>query len=240
MIITSVKNKLVLDLLKLKDTKNIKARKEFLVEGEHLVNEAYSNGLLKLVLSTIDREFKDVEVIIVTEEIIKKLSNTVTPQSIIGVCKLMEEKQISGNVIILDSIKDPGNLGTIIRTALAFEVTSIIASKDTVSIYNDKVIRATQGAIFKINICYTDLVTKLGELKQNGYNILSTSLKANKYISQLGSVSPFALIIGNEANGVSNEVESLATEVFKIKISDKMESLNAAVASAICLYELTK
>lgn len=177
MTIDSVDNKKIKNIRKLNQKKYRDETNEFLVEGIHLVKEAYKEGLLKEVILEENEEidFK-VDTTYVTYNVIKSISSLDTPYKIIGVCKKKEEKEINGNVLVLDGLQDPGNLGTIIRSAVAFNVDTIILSKDTVDLYNPKVVRSTQGMNFHINIIRRDLEHEINTLKEKGYTVYSTDV----------------------------------------------------------------
>ena len=160
---------------------------------------------------------------------IKSISSLDTPYKTIGVCKKKEEKEINGNVLILDGLQDPGNLGTIIRSAVAFNVDTIILSKDTVDLYNPKVVRSTQGMNFHINIIRRDLENEIKALKEKGYIVYSTDVINGKY----------AIIMGNEGNGVRENIKNLSDEKLYIKMNNDCESLNVGVATSIILYEFS-
>lgn len=239
MIITSLENKEIKRITKLKSKKYRDELQEFIVEGEHLVEESYKNKVLKkiILLENTDIDI-DVEKIYVNHDIMKKISNLDSPPKVIGICKLLEEKEIGDRVLILDGIQDPGNLGTIIRSAVAFNIDTIILSNDTVDMYNSKVIRSTQGMLFYINIIRTDLMEVLPELKKNNYTLYTTNVTNGTDIKNCEKHNKFALIVGNEGNGVSKKVSDYADYTIYIKTNNNVESLNVAVATSILLYEL--
>lgn len=238
--ITSINNQLIKDIYQLKQKKYRNLTKQFMVEGLHLVEEAYKNKVLKIVLSNDElllNRFNNVKTVLVNNQIIEKLSNTTTPQNVLGVVDIIENKfELVDKYLILDGVNDPGNLGTIIRTSLALGVNHLILSNNTVDIYNDKVIRATQGAIFKANIYYTDLEDIYKKLKQNNIKIITTSLEANKTLNDLEKMDKFAVVVGNEANGISNVSKEYADELIIIPMKNNIESLNVGIASGIILY----
>lgn len=239
MIITSLENKEIKKITKLKSKKYRDELQEFIVEGEHLVEESYKNKILKkiILLENTDIDI-DVEKIYVNHDVMKKISNLDSPPKVIGICKLLEEKEIGNRVLILDGIQDPGNLGTIIRSAVAFNIDTIILSNDTVDMYNSKVIRSTQGMLFYINIIRTDLMEVLPELKKKNYTLYTTNVTNGTDIKNCEKQNKFALIVGNEGNGVSKKVSDYADYTIYIKTNNNVESLNVAVATSILLYEL--
>lgn len=237
--ITSLNNAHIKELAKLYDNKERNKRGLVLVEGLHLVKEAYQLGILSEVLMVNEEDALDgVTNILVTSDIIKKLSSTSTPQQVLGVAKIENKKLVYGNtILILDGVSDPGNFGTIVRTATALGVASIIVAGG-IDIYNEKVVRATQGAIFKMPIVKMDLKEAINDLKQKDYLVLATSLRDASDLEDIKEINKYALILGNEAKGVSSDALSLCDKAIKIKMDGDMESLNVAIAGAICLYSL--
>lgn len=239
--ITSPTNPFIKDLMKLYDSGERKQKNKFLVEGYHLVNEAKQAGVLDIVLISNEDDFIDgVTNILVTNDIINKLSKTKTPQGIMGVCNIKTNQVITGSkFLLLDNVSDPGNLGTIIRTALGFNIDSIIISPDSVDIYNDKVIRSTQGALFKIPIIEMDIISAINKLKQDNIYIIGSSLNNSVSLKTLNKVDKYAIILGNEAQGITAEVLSNTDINVKIEINEQLESLNVAIAGAILLFYLS-
>ena len=236
--ITSVENKKIKEIAKLNNRKYRKGTGLFIVEGEHLVEEAYKHNLLESVYSLNETCYENSEV--VSENVMRKLSNLDTIPNIIGVCKFKEEKEIGNKLLILDDVQDPGNLGTIIRSAVAFDIDTIVLSKETVDLYNSKVLRATQGMIFNMNIITRDLVSFVSDLKKNNYKIYSTNVVSGKEIKTLEKVSKYAIIMGSEGQGVKKEIGDMSDENIYIKMNPLCESLNVGVATSIILYELNK
>lgn len=243
MLITSVDNKKIKRYLSLKDIKGRKKERLFLVEGMHMCYEAFKNNLLidLIVLENTDISFNyEREITYVTENIMKRLSNLSTPNNIIGVCKMIDNNEIIGNhILILDEIQDPGNIGTIIRSSKAFNVDTIILSTNSVDIYNDKVLRSTQGMVFNMNIIYADLLEVIPKLQENGYVILGTDV--NDGVDVRG-VNPnkYALVMGNEGRGVREKIKNICDKNLYIKMNSECESLNVGVATSILLYELNR
>ena len=152
MVYTSIENKKIKDIKKINDKKYRDNESKFLIEGEHSILEAYKSGALIELILPENSEFKlDVDTIYVSSKVLKYISEVNTP-TMIGVCKKQEKSIIGNKVLILDDIQDPGNLGTIIRSSVAFNIDTIVLSKNSVDAYNSKVLRATQGMIFNINI----------------------------------------------------------------------------------------
>ncbi len=232
--IESLQNQKVKEWCKLKEKKYRDETNLFLVEGEHLIQEAEKKELVQEMISMEENERADYYV---TKEIMKKLSNQVSVSNRIAVCKKMVEKEISGDILLLDNIQDPGNLGTMIRSAVAFGFKDMILSHDTVDLYNDKVIRASQGMIFHLNIVRKDLSLFLKEIK-NEYQIIVTDVKKGENIKKLKKKNPLALIIGNEGQGVSESFKEYASDFVKIEMDENCESLNAGVSASILMYEI--
>lgn len=238
--ITSVSNPYIKELLKLQDKKTRDLENRFLIEGYHLVEEAkIANVLEEILIINESDAIENIETTLVNNEIISKLSKTKNPQSIIGVCKIESNNEIKGErLLLLDDVNDPGNLGTLIRSALGFNIDTIILSPNCVDVYNDKVIRSTQGAIFKINIVTKDLREVIKFLKSKEIKVIGTSLNKSLGLNSLDSIKKYALILGNEANGISEEVLNQTDFNIKIDINNKLESLNVAVAGAILMHYL--
>lgn len=165
--IESLNNSKVKNWAKLKEKKYRDETNLFLVEGDHLLNSAVVKKRVVEIISTDETmEIPGIPFYLVTDCIMKKLSSQVSSTKVIGVCKKNETQEITGNVCLLDNIQDPGNLGTIIRSAVAFHIDTLILSNDTVDVYNDKVIRASEGMIFNLNIIRADLMNIIKELKK--------------------------------------------------------------------------
>jgi len=231
--IESLSNDRIKEYTKLNQKKYRDESNMFLIEGTHLVEEAFKNNIVIEAFSLDDKYTK------VSEEVMKKLSNLDTPPKYLAVCKKLEEKEINGNVLILDGVQDPGNLGTIIRSSIAFNIDTIILSNDSVDLYNTKVLRATEGMIFNINIIRKDLNELLPTLKDN-YTIYTTNVVTGKKVEDIIVNKPFALIMGSEGTGVKESVASYSHETIYIPMNSKCESLNVGVATSIILYEFNK
>ena len=241
MLYTSIDNKKIKDIKKLNTKKYRDKCSKFLVEGEQLVLEAYKTGYLEELIIEKDVIFPiDIETSYVTNNVINYISELETPQNIMGICKKIEKKEYGSRILILDNIQDPGNLGTIIRSCVAFNIDTIILSENCVDLYNSKVIRASQGLLFHINIVRRDLLLEIPYLKDREYKILGTRVTHGKSLKLLEKISKFAIIMGNEGNGISEEVAELCDEFIYIDMNDKCESLNVGVATSIILYELDK
>lgn len=239
MLISSVENSKIKDIKKLQTKKYRDKAGLFLVEGEHLVIEAYKVGCLDTLILLDGCEFNlDVNTINVTSNVLKYLSELDTPQPMIGICRKKEVTELNGNIVILDNVQDPGNLGTIIRSAVAFNFDTVIISSDSVDVYNSKVIRASQGLLFNINIIVGNLDIIIPNLKQKGYQIYGTKVTGGKSVKSIAKKSLFAIIMGNEGNGMSDCISEYCDSFVYIEMNKKCESLNVGVAASILMYEL--
>ena len=235
MLITSLNNDHVKELAKLKEKKYRDSVNAFLVEGEHLVLEAYKAGLIKELILEKDRLFPiNVPTTYVTNDIIHKISCLESPSDVMAVVSKKEEDNIGEKILILDDIQDPGNLGTIIRSAVAFGIDTLVLSP----LYNPKVIRSTQGMIFHLNIIIRPLNEFIENLKKDNYKILGTKVTSGIDVKESKTYSHFALIMGNEGSGVKEEILDSCDECLYIKMNEECESLNVGVATSILLYEL--
>ena len=240
MLITSVHNQHIKELAKLKDKKYRDESDVFLVETKHLVLEAYKAGLIKELILEANEIFPlDVPVLYVSKEVLKKLSSVESPSNVMAVVYKRKDVNILGEkVLILDRIQDPGNLGTMIRSAVAFNIDTIICSKDTVDVYNPKVVRASQGMMFHVPILVRDTEKIIYELKDKDYKIVGTKVTNGHDVRESKIYSHFALVIGNEGQGISKNIEELCDEYLYIKMNSNCESLNASVAASILMYEI--
>ena len=235
--IESINNEQIKEIRKLKDKKYRDETNLFLVEGDHLVKEAYKAGCLEKLILTEDIYDFDVEKLLVSDKVIKSISE-LNNTKVIGVCKKVSTGlNLSSNVVILDGVQDPGNLGTIIRSCVAFNIENLVLSLD---LYNSKVLRSTQGMNFHINIVRDDLKNIISLLKDNNYTIYGTNVINGIDVKDVKNTDKYAIILGNEGNGISDEISSLVDKNIYIKMNDNCESLNVAVSGSIILYELNK
>ena len=235
--ITSLANQKVIYWAKLKMKKYRDIEHLFIVESENLVTEAMKKGIVVEIITTDSKEIDGYQTYNVTEEIMKRLTSLVTPPKIMAVCKYIMPDDIKGNVLILERLQDPGNLGTIIRSAVAFNFETIILSPDTVDVYNDKVIRSSEGMIFNINIIKSSIPDIIPVLKKNEYYIIGTNVNAGYEVRDYKKYK-CAYIIGNEGKGMSDELSGKCDGFIKLPMQKKCESLNAAVAASIIMYEV--
>lgn len=240
----------------LKSNKFRKTYNEFIVEGTKLVNEIlYSSFEISSLFATkrwfIENKNDISEIIELTEineKELKSISGLTTPNEVLAIVKI-PENEINKNtiyqdlVLVLDKIRDPGNLGTIIRTADWFGINNIICSKDTVDAYNPKVIQATMGSVSRVKVYYTNLENFLKEIPEN-IPVYGTFLEGeNIYTSKLPDKA--IIVIGNEANGISKEIENLVTHKifippFSSNQKQTAESLNASIATALICSEFRR
>lgn len=246
MVYTSIQNE------KIKGIKNLNLRKfrditnSFIVEGEHLVREAYKCNALKEVYvlegSCVDvSNMNGVSINYVNEKVLKYITELDKFPLIIGVCEKIKLSDNYGDrILVLDNIQDPGNMGTIIRSAVAFGVSNIVLSRDCVDLYNSKVLRSTQGMIFSCNINILDLDDFVSNIKTCGYKVYATRVNGGVSLKAIDRTQKFVVIMGNEGNGVRKSLMDLSDQFLYIDMSSKCESLNVGVATSIILYELSK
>lgn len=245
-LITSVQNQQVKEWKKLHRKKFRDKSKTFLIEGYHLIEAAYQTE--QDVRTVIVEEGKEApawmdqdHLVYVTTQVFKEIAQTETPQGIIAVVKMAPLPQQNDQyVLLLDAIQDPGNLGTIIRTADAAGFSKIILGNGTVDMYNDKVIRASQGSIFHIPIEQADLTQAIPSLQTAGYEVWATTLARAQNYATLRPAKKTAILLGNEGSGVDDTLLELADALVKIPIYGKAESLNVSIAAAILMYHLRK
>ena len=238
MVITSVNNDKIKYIRSLKQNKNIEKEGKFIIETKNLVMEAMKSGILLETISLEECNYNATNTV-VSDNVMKSISNLSSIPEVIGICKIVyEEKELGNKIIILDNLQDPGNLGTIIRSSCAFNFDSIILSLNSVNKYNDKVIRSSEGMIFKKNVIKKNLLEFIPNLKSLGYKIYATDVVNGTNVKNIDKNEKIAIIIGNEANGISCEVKALADKNIYINMNSNCESLNAAVAASILMYEI--
>lgn len=244
MLITSLENEKVKNYCRLKNRKYREKTGLFLVEGMHLVMEAYRAGMIEELILEQDEVLPlNLPTVYVTNEIIHKISEVECPTKVLALCRKKEEKkELGDHILILDGIQDPGNLGTIIRSAKAFHVDTIVLGENTVDLYNPKVVRSTQGMLFHSNIIRRELVPFLKEVKSKDIPIYGTKVEYGNDVRKLNNQEKkkYALIMGNEGNGVRNEILDLCDQYLYIEMDNQVESLNVAIATSIILYELDR
>lgn len=184
----------------------------------------------------------------VTDDVLKAMSDTQTPQGILALAKQYQYSltdvmngQGKAHLMILETLQDPGNLGTILRAGEGAGITGVIMNEDTADIYNPKVIRSTMGSVFRVPFVYvSDLKGTLRELKSAGVHLYAAHLKGVNSYDQEDYTGDIGFLIGNEAKGLSDEIAAMADTYVKIPMAGKVESLNAAIASSILMYETAR
>lgn len=238
--IVSRQNARVLYACSLKKESERMANGEFLLEGKLALEMGMNSGLVKEIFTTkeLDISYPSITINLVDQKVMDKLSEEKTPEGLVFIAKIpqFEDKNYQ-KIIYLDHLSDPGNLGTIIRTALGLGIEAIYLSKESVSPFNHKALSASKGAIFALPIFIKD-TNEIIKMKQLGYQIIATSL-GNEAISleNFKNKKPFICIFGNESRGVSDELLKLSDVIVKIPIQ-KIESFNVAVSAAIVIYNL--
>ena len=237
MLITSLNNDRIKELVKLKDKKYRDNNNLFFIEGKDIVDEAYKQSLIKelYVLEGTHIDM-DIPVTYVSHEVMKKISDMESISEYYAVCHKKTETSIGNKIIILDGIQDPGNLGTIIRSAVAFNFDTVVLSKNTVDLYNPKVLRSTKGMVFNINIIVRELNDFINEL--NDYIVYGTDVVNGNNIRDIEIPNKLAIVIGNEGRGISENIKKLCNKFIYIDMNSKCESLNASVAASILMYEV--
>ena len=239
MLITSLDNKKIKDLVKLYNKKYRDLYDKFVVDSVNFIKEADSLGLL---LEVYILEGNDLDVscskYFVTDKVMNKIKSVNTCLYVGVVKKPIFDGVLGDRVLLLDGVSDPGNMGTIIRSALGFNVSSVVLSNTCCDLYNDKCLRACEGSVLKVNVLREDLVSVIKSLK-GIVPIYVTDVCCGDDIRDV-SCSRFCLIMGNEGNGVSDELVALSDKKINIKTNSNLESLNVGVATSIILYEFSK
>lgn len=234
--IISLQNKKIKEWTSLHHKKDRDRTGLFLVEGEHLIEEALKTDAVAAIITDTVCPFSFPQVFHVTPQIMKKLSENVSAVHLIAVCHQKVRKPVRMNrVILLDGVQDPGNLGTLIRTAVSFSFDCVYLSEDTCDVYNDKAIRSTQGALFHMPVVRGDLSAIMTDLKQAGFLTVATSLEESKTFAQIPAREKMAFVFGNEGQGVTKKIQTQADERLRIEMHG-FESLNVAVAGGIVMY----
>lgn len=247
--IESKENKLFKDTKKLKEKKWRIKNKKYLIEGVRIVEEAIK-AKVKIDAIFLEEDLEDPRInaflegqsfnsYVLSKELFKSLCSTETPQGVIAIVDLSNsiEKKNGNFYILADKVQDPGNMGTIIRTAHAANAKGVIITKGTVDIYNEKTIRSTMGSIFYLPVIEDQDLECTKKLIDNGYKLLVSALDAEKNFFEEDLSGNYIIAVGNEGNGVSNEIKDLATVKVKIPMPGEAESLNVSVACAIMIYE---
>ncbi|AZR73670.1 23S rRNA (guanosine(2251)-2'-O)-methyltransferase RlmB [Anoxybacter fermentans] len=258
--ITSIKNSEVKFLRSLKKKKYREREKMFFIEGVRIIEDALADGaefvrvfyspMLETNSRGMELLFKlreaGVDEILLDDRLFKEVADTETPQGILAILKqpefeledLIAKKRLYPHILMLNGIQDPGNLGTIIRTAAGAGWSGVILTKGTVDLYNPKSLRATMGAIYKMPICKVeDLNFVWKKLRTHGYQIIVAALEGKTWHFEVDFSRPTLLVVGNEGNGVEPEVLKSADQLVKIPMAPDAESLNVAIAAGIIIFE---
>lgn len=255
--ISSTKNEQVKAVIELK--KKAKARREqglFVAEGRRMVSETPAGLLARLYLSeSFERDPRNQKFLsafpsyeTVADSVFGAMSDTQTPQGVLAVVRqpeytlpdLLGEGR-PAHLMVLENLQDPGNLGTILRAGEGAGVTGVIMSRDTVDLYNPKVIRSTMGSVYRVPFLYTeDLKETLGKVKARGVRLFAAHLEGRKNYEEADYTGAIGFLVGNEGNGLSDEISALADEKIRIPMAGEVESLNAAVAAAILMFEAAR
>lgn len=255
--ITSSSNSQIKNLIKLqKQSKVRNEQKVFICEGKKMFEEVASqqrNQIQKVYLAESYYQqytkqnpeyLKGLDFEVLSDQVMKEAADTITPQGILAIVKqpvyTLKDMTSSDSIrlLFLEDIRDPGNLGTMVRTAEGVGMTGIVLSKDSVDMFNPKVIRSTMGAIFRVPFFYAeDFYACLNQIKNEGIAIYAAHLQGAVWYDKVSYQGKSAILIGNEANGLSDMATSLSTQRIKIPMEGNVESLNAAIAAAVLMYE---
>lgn len=256
--ISSESNAQIKEIIKLQ--KNARERRKkllFVAEGIKLVKEAALHGKLKQVyisetaMQNAESDWKELLAQypseVVADAVFRTMTETVTPQGVLGLVQmpLYELKDIltdeRRSFMLLDDLRDPGNLGTIMRTAEGADMSGVILSKESVDLFNPKVVRSTMGAIFRVPFFYTeDLTEVMRQLRRTDIPVYGTMMQGSVIYDEIDYCKGAAIVIGNEANGISDRVAQELSAKVRIPMAGSLESLNAAVAAAILMYEMAR
>ena len=233
--ILSKNNQKIKDACALKLKKVRQEKGLFLMEGIKNLDLALTYGNVKTIFTSIGlpKIGIDIETYKVNDEVLRKLATSENPEGVVFICEMLKPKKDKGDyrkVVYLDQINDPGNLGTILRTAVAFNYDAVVLSKGSVDLYNEKVIAASKGAIFLIDAFVGDI----GDYKDK--QIIVSTLDENSIpLNECKKPNDFVLVLGNESHGVSESIIKIANQLVKIEMNDVIDSLNVAIAGAILM-----
>ncbi|MBQ7850974.1 MAG: RNA methyltransferase [Clostridia bacterium] len=245
--ITSLKNPKVQTWKSLKDRKGRRETGCFLIEGRKMVEEALQSGF-EVTALLLSEDFtpgfalpEGLAAYVMPEHVFASVCDTKTPQGIAAVVRMQDSLAAGQRLVALDGVQDPGNVGTILRTADAAGFDGVILSEQCADVFSPKVLRATMGSIFRMGVRVTGkLPDQLAGLREEGFSILSSQLDGTPFYERAPVGERFVLVIGSEGNGVTDEVKAEATHRVKLPMRGGAESLNAAVAAGIMMYELTR
>ena len=245
--LSSLKNPKILSFRSLKDKKGREEQQSFLVEGVRMVQEALASSFhVRAVLLREDfiPDFRlpaDIPAYLLPAHVFQSVCDTKTPQGIAAVLTMQAREASGPRLLALDGVQDPGNVGTIIRTADAAGFTGVLFSPECADLFSPKVLRATMGSIFRLGFSFpSSLPDILEQYKKDGFSVLSSQLDGSPFYDRKDVSSSFVLVIGNEGNGVSDAVKAVATHRLCLPMRGGAESLNAAVAAGIMMYDLTR
>lgn len=245
--LSSLKNPKIQQWRSLKERKGRRETGCFLVEGRKMVEEALASRFpVEAVLADANRveDFtlpEHVPLYTMPDHVLAAVCDTKTPQGIAAVVRMVNSEQLGDKLVAMDGVQDPGNVGTIIRTADAAGIEGVVLSAQCADVFSPKVLRATMGSIFRMGIVVTDdLPDALMQLRQSGSSVISSQLDGEPFYERSPVGEKFCLVIGSEGNGVTHEVQAVATHRVKLPMRGGAESLNAAVAAGIMMYELMR
>lgn len=246
--LSSLKNPRVQQWRSLKERKVRKETGLFLVEGRKMVSEALASAFpVETILCDMAQAenyaslLNQGDVALMPSHVLAAVCDTKTPQGIAAVVRMGTVPRLGKRLVALDGVQDPGNVGTILRTADCAGMEGLLLSEQCADIFSPKVLRATMGSIFRMPVEVTgDLPGRLASLRRQGYSVLSSQLDGTPFYQRQGIGECYVLVVGNEGNGVSLPVQQQATHRLRLPMRGGAESLNAAVAAGIMMYELTR
>lgn len=247
--VLSLQNEYIKKLIKLKQKKYRDAYRLFIAEGERSVIDAINSDfkIESIVMSESYyeknmRDFKSADAVVTPDAIFEKIADTKTPQGILAVVKMKEKNEdLSGRYIYCDMLQDPGNAGTIIRSADAFGFRGVIFSQGAVDVFSPKVIRSSMGSVFHIDIICDCNIDFLKDKQKKGFKVTVSALLGESVTSdKMSAQKDHIYVIGNEGAGVSDEILGIADEIVYIKMQGNAESLNAGVAASVLMYEVSR
>lgn len=250
--IQSTKNTLIKETKKLQQKKYRQQTQSYLLEGFHLIQEAKKAGVdLKEVFISqrgLDEwhewiETNLIEYYLVSDEVLKTLASQPTPQGLIAIAEMSsnDRSDFTGAWLLLDNVQDPGNVGTMIRTADAAGFSGVVLGQGSADLYNPKTLRSTQGSLYHLPVINGILDEIIPQLQQTGIPVLGTALdKEAKNYLEVEKMSDFALVMGNEGQGMTSELLAMTNQNLYITIKGKAESLNVAIAAGILMFHLLK
>lgn len=252
--ISSVDNKIFKEVYSLRNKKDRYLKKSYLIEGVRFTQEALLNNCVNYII--VDESKKNylfdkinlnkfkIKIYIFSEQLFSKIKQTENTQGIIANVNMNPEctefKFKDGIYFLIDKIQDPGNLGTIIRTAVAVNALGVIIVKGTVDVYNDKVLRSTMGSIFKINIYFIEDYSVINEILHNGFKLVIADSSGKHIYYNENLVGKIVLAVGNEGNGLSEEIKKISHTSVIIPMFNNLESLNVAQALSIIAFEYVR